>query len=846
MAPDPHSADSPPPQPRIDTGYRLLFDRNPGPMWVYDSQTLYFLAANQAAVTVYGYSEAEFLSMRLPDIRQASEHAALLAYLATALPQRTPSSLWRHRRRDGELFDVEIVSEAISFNGRDARLVLTNDITQRLQAEAALRDSERRYRSIVETATEGIWAIDALDVTTFVNPKMAQMLGYTVCEMTGRPVTDFMDEPDVVLANHYLGRRRQGMVEQHDFKFRRKDGGHLWVSISANPVLGDDGAYAGALAMVTDITERKRVDARDASRDQVLTLMAAGAPLAGVLAAIVQGIEATHPGLLCTVLLLDASRQHLLRGATASVPEFFNQALHGVLIGPAAGSCGTAATTGQRVICDDIQADVRWLPMRELAARAGLASGWSEPILSHGGAVLGTFGVYQRVVAQPTDEALAAVAEAARLAAIAIERQQADDALRESQKMESLGTLAGGIAHDFNNILGAMLGNLALATRADVAPADAAAWLAQVRQSALRARHLVHQILAFSRRQPHQAVRQPLAPLIDEAVALLRATLPASVRLQTRLPAEPVWAAVDASQIQQVVVNLCTNAWHAMAGAAGQIEIGLAHVAAAPGMAPGGPAGGWAHLRVQDYGHGMDDAVRARIFEPFFTTKPVGSGTGLGLSVVHGIVSEHQGHIVVDSARGRGATFHLYFPATEAGTRPPALPDAPDPAAGSALGDYAGATRSRARTGTRTGNATRNRTGNATRTATGTATGVLPVRHLLCVDDDEVILLTNEALLRASGFRVTSVGSGREAVAAVLAAPDQFDLVVADFNMPEMSGIDVARQIALIRPSLPVVICSGYIDASLRSQANAVGLRALVNKESSAETLVRTVRRVLG
>ncbi len=841
MVLDPRRADSPPPEPppepRIDAGYRLLFDRNPWPMWVYDCQTLAFLAVNQAAVAGYGFSEAEFLAMRLPDIRPASDHAALLSYLATPLPQRTLSRHWRHRRRNGELFDVEIVSEMIAFGGRDARLVLAKDITQHLQAEAALRDSERRYRRIVETATEGIWGIDAAALTTFVNPKMAQMLGYAVAEMTGRSVTDFMDEPSMVLAQHYLGRRRQGVAEQHDFKFRRKDGSDLWASLSANPLLGDDGAYAGALAMVTDITDRKRIAARDASRDQVLTLIAAGAPLADVLGAIAQGIETTHPGLLCTVLL-DASRQHLLLGATGSVPEFFNQAVQRVLIGPVVGSFGTAACTGQRVICDDIQADGRWLPLHDMAARAGLASCWSEPILSHGGAVLGTFGVYQRVVARPTDEALAAVAEAARLAAIAIERQRADDALRESQRMESLGTLAGGIAHDFNNILGAMLGNLALATQADITPQDAAARLAQVRQSALRARHLVQQILVFSRRQPHQAVPQPLAPLIDEAAALLRATLPASVRLQTRLTAEPLWAAVDAVQIQQVLINLCTNAWHAMAGAAGQIELGLARVTAAPGPAagPAGPApvagvpgaagaapGGWAHLWVQDNGQGMDDAVRARIFEPFFTTRPVGSGSGLGLAVVHGIVSKHQGQILVDSAPRRGATFHLYFPATDADAAPPAQPGAADPAGASA------------------------RPGAADDTANNAASASVapPLRHLLCVDDDAVILLTHQALLQASGFCVTSVGSGREALAALRAAPDIFHLVVADFNMPELSGIDVAREIQRSWPGLPVVICSGYIDASLQAQADAVGVRALVHKEFSAETLVATLRRLL-
>ena len=197
MAPDPRRADSPPPQPRIEAGYRLLFDCNPWPMWVYDRQTLYFLAVNEAALAGYGYSEAEFLAMRLPDIRQAGDHAALLAYLATPLAQRTPSRHWRPRRRNGELFDVEIVSEAISFNGRDARLVLAKDITQRLQAEAALRDSERRYRSIVETASERIWAIDALAQTTFVNPKpdsllvnkesSAETLARTIRRVLGQP-----------------------------------------------------------------------------------------------------------------------------------------------------------------------------------------------------------------------------------------------------------------------------------------------------------------------------------------------------------------------------------------------------------------------------------------------------------------------------------------------------------------------------------------------------------------------------------------------------------------------------------------------------------------------------------
>jgi PAS domain S-box-containing protein len=920
-----------------EAGYRLLFDRHPWPMWVFEVASLRFLAVNQAAVASYGYSEAEFLALRLPDIRPASERASLENYLSQPLAPRMPARHWRHQRRNGEVIDVEIVSEAISFDGRAARLVLAKDITERLRAEAGLRASERRYRSIVETATEGIWTIDAQSLTSFVNTKMAQMLGYSPDEMAGRALTDFMDAQGAALAERNIERRRQGVAEQHEFKFRRKDGSDLWVSLSTNPVFDDAGGYAGALAMVTDITarrqadeqlkllassvarlndivmiteaepldepgprilfvnqaferrtgysreevlgrsprflqgpgtdqaeiarigaalrrwqpvrtellnysksgeafwveldmvpiaddsgwythwvsvehditERRRGETRDANRDQVMALIAAGAPLAGVLGAIVQGIEAVQPGMLCSVLLLDAQGSRLLRGAAPSLPEFFNQAVDGMAIGPMAGACGTAAYTGQRVIAADVRIDPRFVDYRGLAARAGIVASWSQPIVGQAGTVLGSFGVYHAQVHMPTDGELAAVTEAARIAAIAIERKRADDALRESQKMESLGTLAGGIAHDFNNILGAILGNLALLRDPRCAPEDSAARLVQIERSALRARHLVQQILAFGRRQDRQPLRQPLAPLVSDTLGLLRATLPASVRLQARLAPEALLVEVDGTQVQQALMNLCTNAWQAMADGAGCIEIGLEAVRADAGTAlcdAGLPPGRCAHLRVSDDGMGMDAAVRARIFEPFFTTKPMGSGTGLGLAVVHGIVKEHRGAITVDSSPGRGTTFHLYFPASDApaaaqaADRPLVAPSAPTPH---------------------------------------------PAARILCVDDDAVILLTEQALLGSLGYQVTGVASAAEALTMLRLDPGGFDLVVSDFNMPGTSGIDLARAVALVCPGLPVLICSGYIDADLRQRATAAGVRALVHKENTAEDLAATVRRVL-
>jgi signal transduction histidine kinase len=386
-------------------------------------------------------------------------------------------------------------------------------------------------------------------------------------------------------------------------------------------------------------------------------------------------------------------------------------------------------------------------------------------------------------------------------------RSSLEAQLRESQRIESIGTLAGGIAHDFNNILAGILGNVALAREDVGAGHPAQKSLEQIRKASTRARDLVQQILAFGRRQPHALVNQPLQPLVAEAMALLRSTLPASVALDCRLANEPLYARADATQIQQVLMNLCTNAWHALQGRPGRVLVALEAIEVdAQTTTRAGTelvAGRYAHLWVQDTGCGMDAATRARIFEPFFTTKPMGQGTGLGLSVVHGIVAAHHGAIRVDSAPGEGTTVHLYLPATD----PEPMPKPPP----------------------------------------GTEPGVLQGagQHVLYIDDDDVIVLMVERLLTQAGYRATVFRDGREAVAAVLAEPPAFDLVVTDFNMPGFTGMDVARAVAVIRPDLPVVISSGYISEELQMQAAAAGVRSVIQKQNTLEELARVVRGIL-
>ncbi len=401
---------------------------------------------------------------------------------------------------------------------------------------------------------------------------------------------------------------------------------------------------------------------------------------------------------------------------------------------------------------------------------------------------------------------LAMVTDISRRKLAETNRAQLEEQLRQSQKMEAIGTLAGGVAHDFNNILASILGNTALVSQDLGAAHPQSVRLEQIRLAGERGRSLVQQIVAFSRRESRERQAQPLRPLLEETVKLLRATLPALVEVELQLSEAPLQISADATQLQQVLINLCTNAWHAMAGDKGRIVIGLDAVSldAQAALTLGGlQPGRHAHLWVDDDGSGMDEATRQRIFEPFYTTKAVGKGTGLGLAVVHGIVASHGGVIRVESSPGRGSRFEMYFPLLDAAAQPDAAAAAaPAPERGRG-------------------------------------------QHVLYVDDDPVMVVMVEALLRRAGYRVTSLVDPGEALARASAAHDAIDVLVTDFNMPGLSGLDLAQQLRRIRPALPIVITSGNIPDKLRLDASRAGVRHLLQKEYTLERLGELVHRVL-
>jgi PAS domain S-box-containing protein len=383
------------------------------------------------------------------------------------------------------------------------------------------------------------------------------------------------------------------------------------------------------------------------------------------------------------------------------------------------------------------------------------------------------------------------------------ERKVLEIQLRQAQKMEAIGTLAGGVAHDFNNILAAIIGNAELACEDVGAQHPAVASLNEIRKASRRAKELVDQILTFSRRQSPSRQSLKLTPVVEEAVKLLRATLPAGVEIALTSADDTPNVLADPTQIHQVVLNLGTNAWHALENNSGRIDVRLEAMTldaatAGPGLQPGR----YARLSMRDTGCGMDAATVERIFDPFFTTKGVGLGTGLGLSVVHGIIEAHQGVIRIESAPGRGTTVHVYFPAIETAAtngEPEPVTMAPPRGRG---------------------------------------------QHVLYLDDEEALVLLVTRMLERLDYHVSGYTEAEAALEAVRADPDRFDLVVTDYNMPGMSGLDVAEELARIRPDLPVAITSGYISDELRQQVERAGVRHLIYKANTVEELCEAVRKL--
>jgi len=384
-----------------------------------------------------------------------------------------------------------------------------------------------------------------------------------------------------------------------------------------------------------------------------------------------------------------------------------------------------------------------------------------------------------------------------------LEKQAMEAKLQHSQKMEAVGVLAGGVAHDFNNILSIMLGNAELALDSLPEGRQEAANVMEIITAGLRAKEVIHQLLSFSRHSDVRMEPVSIIPIVKETLSLMRASIPANIEIRQNIVRGKRAVLADPTQIHQVLINLCTNAAHAMEATGGVLRVDICEIEVDADNAaryPGALSGNYIRLIVADTGCGISEDLQCRIFDPYFTTKEMGKGTGMGLAVVHGIVKNHGGTIAVHSRSGQGSTFTILLPATQS-----------------------------------------------------QAQDITPKREaiprgserILLVDDEASLLKSWGTILERLGYHVTSTSIPTEAIEMFESAPNSFDVVITDMSMPMMTGAELSAMLHRMRPNLPIILCSGYSDAMDAQKAAAMGIYKYMEKPFKTHHLAQVLREIL-
>jgi len=659
------------------------------------------------------------------------------------------------------------------------------------------RRSERERQRIFDMSLDML-CVGSLDGTLYqANPAWTRVLGWSAEEILGRSFQEFT-HPDDVPATLAVGAELAGGRPVAGFgnRYRCKDGSWRHLSWSCFPLL-DEGMV---VSVARDITESRRTE------QAIRSIASGGSAQVGAEffeSMALQLAEALEADRTLIGELLGTNTIRTLSHCAGGAPvEGLTYSLPGT-------PC--ANVVGQRT-CVYPEGVAALFPEDAALAQMGAEAYVGVPLFDGEGAALGLIAaVYTRpIAAQEEQLATAVIRTFADRTAAEIERRRADQERRrleaqvhQSQRLESLGVLAGGVAHDFNNVLAAIMGYAELARLEAPATGHLASHLDQIMGAADRARDLVQQILAFTRQAPSEARPVSLALIVREALRFLRSSLPTTVQIAQHVNPSSGFVSADPTQMHQVVMNLCTNAAHAMRDRGGVLEVRLEPVTisdAGPQAQEGAAAGDYVRLSVIDTGCGMAPDVLERVFEPFFTTKPKGEGTGLGLAVTHGIVAAHGGTIRIRSELGQGTTFHVYLPrCTEEGAADvSALPGAPK--------------------------------GHG---------------RVLLVDDEPSLARMAESMLVRLGYTVSAHTTTSAALAEFAATPGAFDLVVSDQTMPHMTGLELAARLRAMRPDVPIVLMTGFSQQLDRARARADGIASVVMKPYTLAKLAQAASEAL-
>ncbi|MEX2272214.1 MAG: PAS domain S-box protein [Vicinamibacterales bacterium] len=616
MAPD--SASPPAPIPLSLEAYRLLFESNPHPILLFETESWRILAANDAAAALYGWSRDELQRMTLLDIRPEEERERFLG-VATQVPDAvTHVGRVRHQARDGRRIVADITTAGLTLDGgRRARLSVITDVTE----DDQLRETRERLAAIVSGSDDAIILTDLRGRIQAWNPGAERLFGYTEAEVLGASIA--------IIHPPGNGPRFGGLVSEVaagravrvvDAVGRHRDGHELIVSMTLSPVCDAGGNVVGVSGIERDVTERRESErAVRESEARFARIFESDLILTAVVDVPAQKFKDVNETWLKFFGLKRADLVGL--PVLAFSDMWVDQDQRDALIG--------AWRSGAPIKSVEVGFNTRTGP------RYALLSVHHSP---------------------QADEDIVMMIDIT-------ERRELEAQLSEARRLESLGRLAGGVAHDFNNMLSVMSGYADLLEEQLPAGSPALADLQEIQRAAERATQLTRQLLAFGRRQVLRRRRVDLNQVVTRTETFLRRVLGELVTVQLSLAEEPLWVDADVSQIEQVLLNLASNARDALDGAGVvQIKTRVRTLSRAWAQERGLPAGRAAELAVRDTGRGMDADTLQRIFEPFFTTKDVGEGTGLGLATVYGIVKQSGGHIDAASTPGRGSLFRVILP----------------------------------------------------------------------------------------------------------------------------------------------------------------------------------------